>query len=51
MTDDQQEAFEERAAIIEFCTVSGMTRLEAEQIAAEQMGRGEEEACIGIGGI
>lgn len=54
MTDDQKEAWEERAAIIQFCTGSGMTRREAEQIAAAQMGLSEEEARplmdIGIDG-
>lgn len=38
MTEDQREAFDERAAIIEFCSGSGMTRREAECLAAEQMG-------------
>lgn len=43
MTDDQKEAFEERAAIIQYCTGAGMTRREAEQIAAEQMGLSDDE--------
>lgn len=43
MTDDQKEAWEERAAIIEFCSRAGMTRREAEQIAAEQLGLSEDE--------
>ena len=44
MTDDQREAFEERAAIIQYCTGAGMTRREAEQIASEQMGLTEDDA-------
>jgi len=43
MTDDQKEAWEERAAIIQFCTRAGMTRREAEHIAAEQMGLIDDE--------
>jgi hypothetical protein len=43
MTDDQKEAFEERAAIIQYCTGAGMTRSEAEQIASEQMGLSDDE--------
>ena len=43
MTDDQREAFEERAAIIQYCTGAGMTRREAEQIASEQMGLSDDE--------
>lgn len=35
MTDDQREAFEERAAILEF--EAGMTREQAEKLAARQM--------------
>lgn len=35
MTDDQQEAFEERAAILEFD--AGMTREEAEKRARDMM--------------
>lgn len=35
MTDDQREAWEERAAILEFD--GGMTRPEAEKVAARQM--------------
>jgi len=31
VTDDQREAYEERAAIIEYC--AGMTREEAERVA------------------
>jgi len=43
MTDDQREAWEERAAIIQYCTAAGMPRREAEQIAAEQMGLSDDE--------
>ena len=35
MTDDQQEAFEERAAILEFD--AGMNRSEAERLAAQMV--------------
>jgi hypothetical protein len=49
MTDDHREAFEERAAIIQFCTGVGMTRSEAEKIAAEQMGLTEDDAEFSIG--
>ncbi len=35
MTEDQHEAFEERAAILEF--EAGMTREQAEKLAARQM--------------
>lgn len=38
MTEDQREAFEERAAIIQFCGGRYVTRREAECLAAEQMG-------------
>lgn len=44
MTADQQEAFEERAAIIQFCTSAGMTRMEVERLAAERLGLSEDEA-------
>ncbi len=46
MNEDQKEAFEERAAIIEYCTGAGMTRREAEQIAAEQMGLEDEDEFL-----
>lgn len=46
MTDDQREACEERAAIIQYCTNAGLTRREAEQLAAEQMGLVGEEMKI-----
>jgi len=35
MTDDQREAFEERAAILQF--EAGMSKREAEMVAARQM--------------
>lgn len=35
LTDDQREAFEERASILEFD--GGMSRAEAEKVAARQM--------------
>ena len=35
MTDDQQESFEERAAILEFD--AGMNRAEAERLAAQMV--------------
>lgn len=41
MTDDQREAFEERAAILEFD--AGMSREKAEAEAAEQMHLSEDE--------
>jgi hypothetical protein len=43
MTEDQREAWEERAAIIQYCTGAGMTRREAEQIASEQMGLNDDD--------
>lgn len=42
---DQQEAFEERAAIIQFCSgIPTMTREQAEKIAAEQLDLTDDEA-------
>lgn len=42
---DRLEAFEERAAIIQFSSgIPSMTREQAEKIAAEQMGLTEDEA-------
>jgi hypothetical protein len=35
MTDDQREAYEERAGILEFC--AGMTREEAERVAMQMV--------------
>ena len=43
MTDDRQDDFEERAAIIQFCSGREISRAESERIAAEQMGISEEE--------
>ena len=42
MSDDEYEALEERAAIIQFCSGREMSREEAERIAQEQMGRGKQ---------
>ena len=40
---DQKEAFDERAAIIQFCSgLPTMTREQAEKLAAEQMGLTDE---------
>lgn len=41
---DRQEAFEERAAIIEFCSYYAIPRREAETIAAAQMRMTDDEA-------
>lgn len=49
MTADQKEAFEERSAIIQYCTNAGLTRREAERIAAEQMGLSEDEVDFLMG--
>ena len=47
---DQHEAFEERAAIIQFGSgIPSMTRQQAEKIAAEQMGLTDDEAALLIG--
>ena len=47
---DQQEAFEERAAIIQFCSgLPTMTREQAEKLAAEQMGLTDDEAELLMG--
>ena len=43
LTDDRQEDFEERAAIIQFCSGREISRAESERMAAEQMGISEEE--------
>lgn len=37
MTEDEREAFEERAAIIEFCSGRAVSRVEAELEAMRQM--------------
>ena len=48
---NQQEAFEERAAIIQFSSgLPTMTREQAEKIAADQMGLTDEEAEFLMGG-
>ena len=47
---DQQEAFEERAAIIQFCSgLPTMTCEQAEKLAAEQMGMTDDEAAFLMG--
>ena len=47
---DQQEAFYERAAIIQFCSgLPTMTCEQAEKLAAEQMGLTEDESEFLIG--
>jgi hypothetical protein len=47
---DQQEAFEERAAIIQFSSgLPTMTREQAEMIAAEQIGLTDDEAKFLMG--
>lgn len=43
MTDDNREALEERAAIIQFCSGREISRADSERIAAEQMGIDENE--------
>ena len=43
VTDDEREAIEERAAIIQFCSGREISREESERIAAAQMGIHEEE--------
>ena len=43
MTDDEREAIEERAAIIQWCSGREISRAESERIAAAQMGIDEEE--------
>ena len=43
VTDDEREAIEERAAIIQFCSGREISREESERIAAAQMGIDEEE--------
>lgn len=48
MTDDQQEAFEERSAILEFD--AGMSRSEAERLAAQMVCEdAEAEFMMGSG--
>ena len=42
MTDDQREAYEERAGILQF--EAGMTREEAERVAMEMVLRGADES-------
>lgn len=42
--EDKREAFEERAAIIEYCSDRAIPRREAERIAARQMGLSDDEA-------
>lgn len=37
MTEDEREAFEERAAIIEFCSGRAIPRVEAEREAMRQI--------------
>ncbi len=42
---DQKEAFDERAAIIQFCSgLPTITREQAEKLAADQMGLTDDEA-------
>jgi len=41
VTEDQREAYEERAGILEFC--AGMTREEAERVAMEMVLRGSDD--------
>lgn len=43
MTENEHEALEERAAIIQFCSGREISRAESERMAAEQMGISEEE--------
>ena len=42
MNDDQREAYEERAGILQF--EAGMTREEAERVAMEMVFRGADES-------
>ena len=47
---NQQEAFEERAAIIQFSSgLPTMTREQAEKIAAEQLDLSDDEAALLMG--
>ena len=47
---DQQEAFEEREAIIQFSSgLPTMTREQAEKLSAEQMGMTDDEAAFLMG--
>lgn len=41
--EGQQEAFDERAAIIQFCSGREMSREEAERIAAKQLAIGHRD--------
>jgi len=41
VTEDQREAYEERAGILEYC--AGMTREEAERVAMEMVLRGADD--------
>lgn len=41
---DKKESFEERAAIIEYCSERAIPRREAERIAARQMGLTDDDA-------
>jgi len=41
VTEDQREAYEERAGILGFC--AGMTREEAERVAMEMVLRGADD--------
>lgn len=43
MTENEREAIEERAAIIQFCSGREISRAASERIAAAQMGIDEEE--------
>ena len=43
VTENEREALEERAAIIQFCSGREISRAESERIAAAQMGVNEEE--------
>ena len=43
MTENEREAIEERAAIIQFCSGREISRAASERIAAEQMGIDENE--------
>ncbi len=43
VTDDNLEIFEERAAIIQWCSGREISRSESERIAAAQIGIDEEE--------
>lgn len=49
MTENEREALEERAAIIQFCSGCEISRADSERIAAAQIGIDAEEMEFLIG--